>query len=343
MKKIILILIAFFAHVLPSTSQEAIQGTIIHNDIERSYILYIPQSYNNQEDVPLVINLHGYTSNAGEQMIYSNFFALADTENFLIVHPMGTVNEFGEPFWNSFGAEGVDDIGFLSSLIDYLGSEYNINMDKVYSTGMSNGGFMSYTLACELSDKIAAIASVTGSMFNNQNLLCNCNHPMPVMQIHGTLDFVVPYNGNIEIESVDNVISYWVSFNQCDETPIYNDVPDINLIDLCQAEHYVYENGINGSTVELYKVIGGGHTWPGAGIPIAGSNTNQDFNATEKIWDFFSKYDLNGLINTTNLIESNSEKKIIQTIDILGRKSSKNGFLIEIYNDGSSNKKYNID
>ena len=248
MKKIILILTTFFAYVLPSISQEAIQGTIMHNDIERSYILYIPQSYNDQEAVPLVINLHGYTSNAGEQMIYSNFFALADTENFLLVHPMGTVNEFGEPFWNSFGLNGVDDIGFISSLIDYLDSEYTINLDKVYSMGMSNGGFMSYTLACELSDKIAAIASVTGSMFNSQNLLCNCNHPMPVMQIHGTLDFVVPYEGNTEIESIDEVISYWTSFNQCDVVPIFNNVADINTIDLCQAEHYVYENGTNGSS-----------------------------------------------------------------------------------------------
>ena len=342
MKKLLIIFITFLSYNVFTFSQEAIQGTIIHNDIERSYILYVPDSYTGEENVPLVINLHGYTSNAGEQMIYSNFFALADTENFLLVHPMGTVNEFGEPFWNSFGAEGVDDIGFISSLIDYLDSEYNINMEKVYSTGMSNGGFMSYTLACELSEKIAAIASVTGSMFNNQTLLCNCNHPMPVMQIHGTLDFVVPYEGNIEIESIDNVISYWVSFNQCDEAPIYNDVPDINLIDLCQAEHYVYENGINGSTVELYKVIGGGHTWPGAGIPIAGSNTNQDFNASEKIWDFFSKYDLNGLINTSDLMDVNLEKKVIQIIDVLGRKSNEEGFFIKIYNDGSSLKEYKL-
>ena len=340
MKNLILILITFFIYNSTLFSQEAIQGTIMHDEIERSYILYIPDSYNGEEAVPLVINLHGYTSNAGEQMIYSNFFTLADSENFLLIHPMGTVNEFGEPFWNSFGAEGVNDIGFIESLIDFLTTEYNIDSNRVYSMGMSNGGFMSYTLACELSEKIAAIASVTGSMYLNQDLNCNCSHPMPVMQIHGTFDFVVPYEGDSNIESIDNVISYWSSFNQCEEIPLFNEVPDVNLIDLCQAEHYVYENGTNGTSVELYKVIGGGHTWPGAAIPIAGSNTNQDFNASENIWNFFSKYDLNGLINTTSLIESNSEQKIIQTIDILGKESTKNGFFIEIYNDGSTKKKY---
>jgi len=92
--------------------------------------------------------------------------------------------------------------------------------------------------------------------------------------------------------------------------------------------------------IKSQLIFGGGHTWPGAGIPIAGSNTNQDFNASEKIWEFFSKYDLNGLISTTNLIEPQSDKTIIKTIDILGKESTKNGFFIEIYNDGSTNKKY---
>ena len=106
-----------------SFSQEAIQGIITHNNLDREYILYIPNSYDGEESVPLVLNLHGYTSNAGEQMVYSNLIEVADTANFLIVHPMGTINEFNEPYWNSAQLSDVDDIDFLNTLIDYLGNE----------------------------------------------------------------------------------------------------------------------------------------------------------------------------------------------------------------------------
>ncbi len=335
-------LIFFFFISLFCFSQEAIQGNIIHDNLEREYILYIPDSYTGNEAVPLVLNLHGYTSNAGEQMIYSNLVEIADTANFLLVHPMGTTNELNEPFWNSWGIEGVDDIGFLSSLIDYLGVEYNIDLNRVYSTGMSNGGYMSYTLACELSEKIAAIASVTGSMYINQPLFCNPEHPIPVMQIHGTMDITVPYIGSLNSESIDNIISYWVSFNECSQNANFSTLPDINTNDLCYAEHYVYSNGNNGSSVELYKVINGGHTWPGAYIPLAGINTNQDFSASEKIWQFFSKYDINGLIESVNLKENNTEKIIINSYNILGQNNSKKGFYIEIYNDGTIIKKYKL-
>ncbi len=337
-KKIFFCLFCFFI----SFSQEAIQGTISHDNLEREYILYIPNSYNGEEAVPLVLNLHGYTSNAGEQMIYSNLVEVADTANFLLVHPMGTTNEMNEPFWNSWGIEGVDDIGFLSSLIDYLGNEYNIDLNRVYSTGMSNGGYMSYTLACQLSDKIAAIASVTGSMYLNQEFFCNPEHPIPVMQIHGTMDVTVPYIGSINSESIDDVISYWVSFNDCSENASFSTLPDINTTDLCYVEHYIYSDGNNGSSVELYKVINGGHTWPGAYITLAGINTNQDFSASEKIWQFFSKYDINGLIETIDIKEETKEKKIIGSYNILGKNNPKKGFYIELYNDGTTIKKYKL-
>jgi len=338
MKKILLFSFIF----LYSFSQEAIQGTINHDNLEREYILYIPNSYTGNESVPLVLNLHGYTSNAGEQMIYSNLVEIADTENFLLVHPMGTTNEMNEPFWNSWQLEGVDDIGFLSSLIDYLGNEYNIDLSRVYSTGFSNGGYMSYTLACQLSQKIAAIASVTGSMYTNQPLFCNPEHPIPVMQIHGTMDLTVPYIGSFNSESIDDIISYWVSFNECSQNASFSNLPDLNTNDLCYAEHYVYSNGNNGSSVELYKIINGGHTWPGAYIPLAGINTNQDFSASEKIWQFFSKYDINGLIETTGIKEENQEKKIIGSYNILGKNNPKQGFCIELYNDGTTIKKYKL-
>lgn len=338
LKKIFLLNLIVFL----SFSQEAIQGSILYEDLEREYILYIPNSYTGDQPVPLVLNLHGYSSNAGEQMIYSNLIEVSDTANFLLVHPMGTINELNQPFWNSWQLSDVDDIGFLSSLIDYLGDEYNIDLNRVYSTGMSNGGYMSYTLACQLSEKIAAVASVTGSMYLNQPLFCNPEHSIPVMQIHGTSDLTVPYIGSNTSEPIDNVISYWTSFNECSENAIFSLLPDIINTDLCYVEHYVYSGGSNGASVELYKVIYGGHTWPGAYIPLAGINTNQDFSASEKIWQFFSKYDINGLIETTSLNDEKKEKTIIGSYNILGQKNPKKGLYIEIYNDGATIKKYKL-
>jgi len=338
MKNIILILIAIPYFII---SQEVTIENMSYDGLERSYILYVPTSYS--EDIPtsLVLNLHGYSSNAGQQMIYSDFHTIADSEGFILIHPEGTVNDIGFQFWNVGEENQIDDIGFLSNLIDIVASEYNINTDRVYSMGMSNGGFMSYQLACQLSNKIAAIASVTGSMNEIQLTSCNPERPIPVMQIHGTADLTVLYQGNSMwgISSIDNVVSYWTSQNECQTEPIFNNIPDINGIDLCTAEHYVYPNGINGSSVELYKIINGGHTWPGATIPLVGNNTNQDFNASEKIWEFFNKYDINGLINEdVKIQESIENKEIVQTIDLLGRQSERLGLYINLYDDGSAKK-----
>ena len=345
MKRLILLLIAPYILL----SQNATNETLIHDNIERSYILYLPSNYDGANSVPLVLNLHGYSSNAGQQLVYSKFYELADSENFILIHPEGTADNLGFQFWNSgcqfWNINNIDDVGFLNNLIDTIIFQYNIDTEKVYSMGMSNGGFMSYRLACELSDKIAAIASVTGSMCENQITSCSPNKPMPVMQIHGTADLTVSYEGGnfSEFASIDDVVSYWVGLNNCDFNPILNIVPDNNILDLCTVEHYFYDNGDNGSSVELYKIINGGHTWPGATIPLAGNNTNQDFNASQVIWDFFNKYNINGLIeNNSSIQESETKKKKLKSIDILGREPANKGFQLHIYNDGSVNKKYLI-
>jgi len=275
---------------------QQINGTITHDGIERAYILYVPANYSAQSPMPLVFNFHGYTSNASEQMFYSNFNPLADAEGFIVAYPEGTLDAMGEQHFNAGWAGGtVDDLGFTSALIDSLSAEYSIIQERIYSTGMSNGGFMSYHLACNLSDRIAAIASVTGSMslltYNN----CNSQRPVPIMQIHGTQDGVVPYNGNAGFTPIDNVISYWVDHNNCDATPTLINIPDTNTDDQCTAQHFLYRDGDNGVNVELFKIEGGGHTWPDGliNIPING-NTNRDINASQEIWNFFSKYDING-------------------------------------------------
>jgi len=286
---------------IASFAQQTINETMIHDGLTRSYTIYVPASYSPGTPAPMVLNFHGYTSNAFQQMFYGDFRAIADTAGFLLVIPDGTLDATGTTYWNSGWGGTVDDIGFTSALIDQIAASYTVNLNRVYSTGMSNGGFMSYTLACSLSNRIAAIASVTGSMNVGQDLTCNAQHPTPVMEIHGTADATVPYEGGGFMEAIPNVLNYWVNFNNCNATPVITDVPNTILSDGCTAMHYFYAGGSSGVDVEHYKVIDGGHTWPGSMFNIG--VTNNDFNASKKIWQFFLQYDLNGRIQANDIAD----------------------------------------
>jgi polyhydroxybutyrate depolymerase len=269
-------------------AQTTVVDSFLHQGIYRSYRLYIPAVYSGTQPVPLVFNLHGYGSNATEQQFYGDFMAIADTANFLIVHPNGT-KIAGAQYWNAGYIPGAPyDLDFLETLIDTLALHYNINQDRVYSTGMSNGGIMSYYMACQMNNRIAAMASVTGSMTNSMYSSCTPATPVPVLQIHGTADGTVPYNGNSSFTHVDTVIKYWYTHNNTSSSPVVYNYPNINSTDGCTATEYRYENGYEGSETVLIKITGGGHTWPGA--PVAVGVTNMDFSASVRIWEFFSQY-----------------------------------------------------
>ena len=155
------------------------------------------------------------------------------------------------------------------------------------SSGMSNGGFMSYHLACNLSSRIAAIASVTGSMSKETLENCSPSHPTPILQIHGALDVTVPFNGDstINMESIDNVFNYWTTYNSCDPIPslIVTDYVDFSV------DYQKYNNCLNNVKVELYKISSMGHTWPG--------KNNYGISATEEVWNFVSQFDIYGKID----------------------------------------------
>ena len=208
MKKITVLLLLLVS-TFSGFSQETIYTSITHDGIQRDYILYIPEIYDGSTAVPLVLNFHGFGSNATQQMFYGDFRDIADTEGFLLVHPEGTT-VIGNQFWN-VGFPGIsstiDDVGFTEALIDELAASYAVDLDRVYSTGMSNGGFMSFLLACQLSEKIAAVASVTGAVTQDTFDNCNAQRHIPVLQIHGTEDDVVLYNGNTLSLSIADIIS----------------------------------------------------------------------------------------------------------------------------------------
>lgn len=268
--------------------QQTINASIMHDNIQRDYILYIPASYSPGTEAPLVLCFHGYTSSAATISFYSDFNTIADTAGFLIAYPQGTLDGTSKSHWNVGGwivGSTVDDVGFTDALLDTLLGGYNIDTDRIYSTGMSNGGYMSFLLACQLGDRIAAIASITGSMTPETYNACNPVHPTPVMQMHGTSDGTVPYNGAIWSKSIDEVIQYWTNYNNCDPTPTTTALPNTNTLDGSSVEHLVYGGGDDNTTVEHFKVTGGDHDWPG-------SWGNMDISASAEIWKFFYKYQL---------------------------------------------------
>ena len=289
-----------FAQIIDETFE--FEGTT------RMHKVYLPANFS--DNSPLVLNLHGYTSNAFQQVFYTNMNAVAEENDFVVVFPDGTTDQYGITFWNSeILGESVNDLGYLEALIDSMILNYNIDPNRVYMCGMSNGGFMSYYSACELSDRIAAIASVTGTM--NNAILDNCNpeRAVPVLEIHGTADGTVPYNGASSTGSfqtmmpIEEVVDFWVNHNNCTlESEL--ELEDISTSDMSTVTHFKYTGGDNGSSVEHYRINEGGHTWPGSIIPLP--STNHDIIASEVIWDFFKQYTLNGLLTVDEGVEEAS-------------------------------------
>ncbi len=279
----------FYKNDLPAQ----VTGSFMHDGVLRTYRLFLPSDYQSYEALPLVFNLHGRESDGIQQEFYSAMNQVADTAKFFVCYPTGFNNGSGNE-WNvgwTFGSD-KDDVGFINRLIDTISANYNVDTEAVFSCGMSNGGFLSYKLACELNDRIKAIASVTGAMVASEVQNCTPDIPVPVMQIHGTADDVVLYNGSPLINiPIEDLVNNWVGINSCNSPGDTIPVPDIVPSDGTTSERIEYNDCDSDSRVVFYKVTGGGHTWPGApiSIPILGP-TSQDFKASHEIWLFFKPY-----------------------------------------------------
>ena len=258
--------------------------TIVHDGINREYLLYVPSTYDVESAVPILFNFHGFGGSASEFMNDADMRAVAESNTFILVYPQGSCLD-GSSHWNacSLGVDNKsnsDDMGFVESMIGEISSEYNIDRERVYATGYSNGGMMAYGLANYKSNLIAAVASVSGVMLD-----CTgpTSHPMPVVHLHGTSDDVLPYNGNNDWSSTQSTLDYWINFNNTIISPTVNSDNSGGM----PIEHYVYDQGDNSVSVEHYKFIGGNHVWFSA--------TYQGQNTSEIVWNFVSKYDINGL------------------------------------------------
>ncbi len=264
-------------------AQQVINATLQNDGRTRQYRLYVPASYDASKPAPLILNFHGFTNNIDTQYNQSDFRQLAEDNQFIFVTPQGLGGFFsGWAINNSFGGN-EDDLGFSDALINKIQEDFNINEKRIYATGFSNGGFFSYRLACELSPRIAAVASVAGSMTrvwinNNQ---CQPQHPTAVLQITGTNDNVIGINGNGTNEPIQDVMEYWSSVNNGDPTP--------DVIQLGGGStRSIWDNGDNGTTAEFIRVQGKGHSWNGGNV-----------NTSQEIWKFFSRFDIDGAIDPT--------------------------------------------
>ncbi len=254
--------------------------TLVHDNINREYVLYIPNSYDRTSAVPLLVNFHGFGGGASEFMSYADMRSIAETDTFILAYPQGSCLD-GSSHWNACPTGGdnksdADDFGFVESMINEISSQYNIDMERIYAAGYSNGGMMAYGLANYKSDLIAAVASVSGVMLD---CIGPTSHPMPVVHLHGTSDGVLPYNGGDGWNSAQSTLEHWINFNNTVLTPTV--ISDNNI------EHYAYDQGDSSVSVEHYKYIGGDHVWF--------NSTFQGQNTSELVWNFVSRYDINGL------------------------------------------------
>lgn len=301
----------FFFSISISFAQQLIQYEIMHDGELREYSVFLPSSYQEGQSLPMVFNLHGFGSNITEQIFYSNLNIVAQAEDFIVVTPQGlirttSIGQTGE-HWNAYFGTDVDDVDFLNLLIDRVYTDYNIDLARVYSTGMSNGGFMSYRLACELSDRIAAIASVAGGVFNIQLNNCSPSRAVPVMQVHGTNDDIVAYDGvPLFAPSIPELVNFWVDLNNCSTPADTIEIPNISTTDNSTVNKLEYNDGDDDAKVWFYIVENGGHTWPDAAIDLPGEVTNHDFNASEHIWEFFSQFTHPNPTEGTIVLSNNS-------------------------------------
>lgn len=269
--------------------------SIFFDGMRRYFLLHLPTDYSPEIARPVVMALHGgFGSGSGTEM-QSGLSQKADEEGFIAVYPEGVKGPFGIRTWNGGACCGfatnnkIDDVGFLNTLLDTLIDRYAIDRDRIYVTGMSNGGFMAYRMACESSGRIAAIAPVASTM----NTDCNEPNPVPVIHFHSYLDKNIPQEGGIGggvskhyNPPLDSVLHVWAGFNGC--------VPQEDTIrDEMDYDHLKWSDCDCGADVELYITHDGGHSWPGGmRLSMILDPPSEVISATDLMWSFFVSHSL---------------------------------------------------
>jgi len=276
--------------------------SLVYGGLKRTFLLHVPPQFNSDTLLPLVFVLHGGGGEGPKVARLTGFSRLADREGLVVVYPDGINNH-----WNDgrnvmrFRAqrENVDDVGFVAALIERCAKQAKVDTTRVYAAGISNGGMMCYRLACDLPDKLAAVAAVSAAMAEDLPDSCPPGKPISVLAINGTEDPLVPWQGGGvgllakrgRVLSVPQTIDFWVRRNHCDPVPTVTALPDKDPNDGLTVRREYHGNGQDGAEVILYAVEGGGHTWPGgAERPAQFGRRSDDIAATQTIWEFFKRH-----------------------------------------------------
>lgn len=272
------------------------------NGNARSFIVYLPMGYNNTGKMPMIFASHGGSGTPEGMINIANFKSISDRDKVILVYPAGIQNNWNDGRPTTPNQLGINDVSFFNQMCDYMITKYSVDGTKIYATGISNGGFMSSRLGCELSNRIAAIAVVAATIeATTIASTCNPGRPVPAIYIHGTADPLVPFTGGVmtaggtaggTVLSHFQAIDKWVTINACNNTPTVTDLPDI-ANDGTTIKQRIYSGGTGGSEVVSYVVLNGGHTWPQGyqylNETIIGK-TSQDMNSCEVIWTFFKRF-----------------------------------------------------
>ncbi len=320
MKSIILLLVAAVLSLITS-AQTNITDSIVHQTYQRKFMVHLPPNFTNTTQRALVVNLHGGSGNMVSAQGFSQMNPVADENNFVVAWPQGYGVALPGFSWadgrnTSADQAGIDDVGFIDKLIDTLINRYNINSNKIYICGFSNGGFMVQRLACQLTGRFAAMASLGSSMDTVLHQNCNPVKPVPIAFFNGTADPAMPYTGGpmqnpqvIPVVPVDTTVQFWVTHNNCQTALAVVDIPDTFTTDNSTAQLYNYTNCDCNADVAFYKLIDGGHTWPGVYVPSQAGvlgNTNRDINASIALWDFFNAHSLCSDVNSLTELTKNT-------------------------------------
>jgi polyhydroxybutyrate depolymerase len=279
--------------------------TMKHDGYIRNFILHIPEHHEHLNKIPLIIALHGGGGDA-EGMIRltkGRFNELADLYGLLIVYPQGLGKSWhdGRKDTISYAHENnIDDVGFLSKIIQTMIQKYKADPERIFVTGISNGAFMSIRVSRELVDQVKAVAPVCAAIPVETKEAHLAAAAMNIMIINGTADPLVPYNGGDvqilgkkrgKVLSTDETVAIFNKRNNCSDVPKIENLEDRDPQDGTRITRYEYSNADNTHKTILLSVVNGGHTWPG-GWPYLGEwligRTSNDINACDAIWAFFS-------------------------------------------------------